>query len=485
MEDTLVAYGSEIKAIDETPDAVKFAGWLVVFNTHDISPLHDKFTKSTDYDIEDGDPCTIYYDHGLNGTIKAAKLGKGKMFIKDAGIWFEGEVQKRKDYLKEHGDKIIDGLKQSLMSLSSGVPAHLVERKAVDGGHEVLKWPLGKDASITMTPAEPNALCVSLKSFADSIKATWSGAKQDDLPDSSFAYIEPGGTKVDGKTEPRSLRHFPYKDADGKPDADHVRDALSRIPQSDVSDEAKTEALKKVHAAAKELGIETEAATTDEPKKSIDANTSPSFKVTWGDGTHSIDVAGDGTTVTTTGNTLSVTSPGPGDSRKSLALADILPLIEQFHPSSADEVKRAHEAISRTRMPIAWQIETARTPLDAALDRVRQLATDHISSTKSGAVLSQTNTTALCEHRAAAAKIRDDADELHQAITATLERCGHGTTNRGTTTAGVMTHPAYPATVDFGGGGDGKSANFDDEVEALELATMQQALKLTRLRLVA
>src|SRR5262249_27112196 len=44
---------------------------------------------------------------------------------------------------------------------------------------------------------------------------------------------------------------------DGKPDAAHVRNALARIPQSNVSESAKAETLAKVQAAAKELGIDT------------------------------------------------------------------------------------------------------------------------------------------------------------------------------------------------------------------------------------
>ena len=40
-----------------------------------------------------------------------------------------------------------------------------------------------------------------------------SSASINDLPDSDFAYIEPGGTKDSGgKTTPRSLRHFPIHD---------------------------------------------------------------------------------------------------------------------------------------------------------------------------------------------------------------------------------------------------------------------------------
>lgn len=83
-------------------------------------------------------------------------------------------------------------------------------------------------------------------------EAEWTTAYINDLPDSAFAYIEPGGTKDEqGKTTPRSKRHFPIKDANGKPDAAHVRNALSRAPQSPFG----AKALPKIRAAAKALGI--------------------------------------------------------------------------------------------------------------------------------------------------------------------------------------------------------------------------------------
>lgn len=64
-------------------------------------------------------------------------------------------------------------------------------------------------------------------------KGVWSTADVDSLPDSSFLYIEGGGSKdSDGKTTPRSLRHFPYRDASGSVDLPHLRDAIGRIPQS-------------------------------------------------------------------------------------------------------------------------------------------------------------------------------------------------------------------------------------------------------------
>ncbi len=69
--------------------------------------------------------------------------------------------------------------------------------------------------------------------------AEWTTAYINDLPDSCFLYIEPGGTKEDGKTVPRSLRHFPVKDAAGNVDMPHLRNALSRIPQSSLPQDVK------------------------------------------------------------------------------------------------------------------------------------------------------------------------------------------------------------------------------------------------------
>ena len=66
------------------------------------------------------------------------------------------------------------------------------------------------------------------------------------LPDSAFAFIEPGGTKdPGGKTVPRSKRHFPVHDEA------HTRNALSRAPQSPFGKQA----MPKIMAAARRFGI--------------------------------------------------------------------------------------------------------------------------------------------------------------------------------------------------------------------------------------
>jgi hypothetical protein len=72
-----------------------------------------------------------------------------------------------------------------------------------------------------------------LYSEPDGFKATWQASMVNNLPDSAFLYVESGGEKDgEGKTKPRSLRHLPYKDADGNVDLPHLRNALSRLGQT-------------------------------------------------------------------------------------------------------------------------------------------------------------------------------------------------------------------------------------------------------------
>jgi len=75
--------------------------------------------------------------------------------------------------------------------------------------------------------------------------AEWTRAYINALPDSSFAFIESGGEKDgDGKTVPRSLRHLPYRDKSGAIDMPHLRNALQRLEQTDLSPAQKAAAKK-------------------------------------------------------------------------------------------------------------------------------------------------------------------------------------------------------------------------------------------------
>jgi site-specific DNA-adenine methylase len=74
----------------------------------------------------------------------------------------------------------------------------------------------------------------ALEALSATAKAEWTRAYINDLPDSAFLYIEPGGEKDDeGKTVPRSLRRFPVRNHLGRLDVPHLRNALARIPPAD------------------------------------------------------------------------------------------------------------------------------------------------------------------------------------------------------------------------------------------------------------
>jgi hypothetical protein len=75
-------------------------------------------------------------------------------------------------------------------------------------------------------------------------KAPWSTAFVNDLSDIAFLHIEPGGEKdADGKTTPRSLRHFPVRGPDGEIDLPHLRNAIARIPQANFLNPANMDKL--------------------------------------------------------------------------------------------------------------------------------------------------------------------------------------------------------------------------------------------------
>lgn len=93
---------------------------------------------------------------------------------------------------------------------------------------------------------------------SDEERAQMSSAEINNLPDSAFAYIEPGGEKdADGKTTPRSLRHYPVQDKA------HAQNALSRAGAALKGDDEKAKgiaqkAMPKIKAAAEKFGIGTQ-----------------------------------------------------------------------------------------------------------------------------------------------------------------------------------------------------------------------------------
>ena len=146
MSDLILAFGSEIKAMGDG----KVGGYLVRFTSAEQPDLHgDYFTKATDFDIADGDRASIYYNHGLDRTLKRRKLGSGTLRMDDVGIWIDAQLEMRDDY-----ERAIYGMAEAgKLGWSSGTLPNLVEREVTGDAAHIKSWPLGKDASMTPTPA--------------------------------------------------------------------------------------------------------------------------------------------------------------------------------------------------------------------------------------------------------------------------------------------------------------------------------------------
>lgn len=165
---TLVAFGSGIKTLSDSGDRLRIGGHLVLFGgpeAHDATPTRDYFTPRTDFDLPaSGAQSTVYYHHGLNAALKARPLGKATLSLDEAGVWMEAELLARDAYEA----KILEMVRRGKLGLSSGTAVHLVERAAKTNSlgervHEITRWPLGLDASLTPTPGEPRTLATALK----------------------------------------------------------------------------------------------------------------------------------------------------------------------------------------------------------------------------------------------------------------------------------------------------------------------------------
>jgi phage head maturation protease len=127
------------------------------------------------------------------------------------------------------------------------MPWHVDDNHPDCSGFAVVKDDDGSVEGCHETREQANRQVAALYANESEVgRAQMTAARINDLPDSAFAYIEPGGSKDEsGKTVPRSKRHFPIHDAA------HVRNALARAPQSPFGDKA----MPKIKAAAKKFGV--------------------------------------------------------------------------------------------------------------------------------------------------------------------------------------------------------------------------------------
>jgi HK97 family phage major capsid protein len=156
MEETLIAYGSQTKALGEG----KVGGYLVRFSTENDPDLtNDYFTKDTDLHCPPEVP--VLYNHGLDKTIKKRVIGNAVVSIDEVGAWAESQLNMRDEYEK----KIYEMVEAGKLGYSSGALSHLVERIPAGKGVSFIKsWFVG-EVSLTPTPAEPRNSVVSIKSL--------------------------------------------------------------------------------------------------------------------------------------------------------------------------------------------------------------------------------------------------------------------------------------------------------------------------------
>lgn len=110
---------------------------------------------------------------------------------------------------------------------------------------EVLKGTVLTGVAIVSNPAYEDRTRFLAMAAEESESEKWTRKYINDLPDSCFLYIEPGGEKdEEGKTVPRSLRHLPYKDVNGEIDVEHLRNAIVRLSQENTGKDWLSESLR-------------------------------------------------------------------------------------------------------------------------------------------------------------------------------------------------------------------------------------------------
>jgi len=169
--DMLFAFGGSVKMTDDG----HLQGHLITFGTADTpddSVMKDFFTAKTDYGF--GEKTSIrsplYFHHAL--PLKAGrsrkivryaeKMGEATLTLDEEGVFIDAVLTNTKY------KKWIESV-TPLLGWSSGTAGHLVERKsAANGTHEVTRWPLGLDASLTPNPADVrNRAILTVKSIIE------------------------------------------------------------------------------------------------------------------------------------------------------------------------------------------------------------------------------------------------------------------------------------------------------------------------------
>jgi len=248
MDDNLIAFGSEIKALDEG----RIGGYLVRFSSaDDPDMMGDFFTKETDFGPHK--TSIVYYQHGFDGTLKTRVLDSdAALKTDDAGVWIEAQLNMRDEYERF----IHEAAAAGKMGWSSGTASHLVEREAAGKASHIKSWPLGLDASITPTPAEPRTRVIPLKAYLKSLTDT-TDAEVKAEPQGEATEAAPA-TATDAEAESREIPVKTGQPAEVKePEATTMSDEIKKdVPEVNIEEIAAKAAAAAVEGVWKKLAEE-------------------------------------------------------------------------------------------------------------------------------------------------------------------------------------------------------------------------------------
>lgn len=164
MMDELLFFGGEVKALGNG----KVAGYLVRFGSATDTDLEGEFfDAATDFGVETGSKLGVFYNHGIDATLKTRRIGRGPVAIQDAGVWIEAQLDLRDEY-----EQAIYALaEKGKLGWSSGTAGHLIERVPAGKATRIGRWILA-EASLTPTPAEWRNTALPIKTWEASQKST-------------------------------------------------------------------------------------------------------------------------------------------------------------------------------------------------------------------------------------------------------------------------------------------------------------------------
>lgn len=224
---------------------------------------HGLFTKTRIYQTNAGDDLlTVAHERMGAGKSLGMSIGyrvqKDRLSTRGAGV--DGLTRHLLDIdLVEYSFLASTDLAANPLAQSTGVKRY-ARRKPMKVREHNGKWAVVDDddkvvaGGFSSQEDADAALKLASRSDGDDDGKAWDTAYVNNLPDDAFAYIEEGGHKdEEGKTVPRSLRHYPHHDADGNVDVAHLRYALTQASQTPDTGEKVLPILLR-HAAAAGIG---------------------------------------------------------------------------------------------------------------------------------------------------------------------------------------------------------------------------------------